>query len=314
MLPNYGKMMRAAIGGGAICSLLLPAAATAFEGPGATGAGYLTRSIGPKSIAMGEVKAALRGDPFNWISNPALLGDMSATGAGMVHTQWILDTQYEHLSLNQRLGGFAAVGGAFFFEHRPDIQGYDDAGLETEKLKNNNYQAVIGFAVSPVPSFSAGVNVKYFQEKLDAWRADGMAFDLGALYGIPVVGVTLGVAVQNLGADVRFDEVEEPLPTTIRAGASHSFGVIPKTLAATYAIDVVKPRYETTYVCVGGEVALYETLAIRAGYCGQESRVGSGFTMGGGVRILDRVQLDYAWTPYGELGNFHRVSLYFSLR
>jgi len=297
---------------GALVALLTPGTSAAFEGPGTAGAAYLTLSLGPKSIAMGEVKAALPGDPFDWIANPAALGWMDGVGLGAVHAQWILDTQYEHLSLHHRVNGVFAAAGSFFFQHRPDILGSDDIGRPTGQLKSNNYQAVIGLAFSPIRSFTAGVNVKYFRERLDSFHAGGVAVDLGVAYSFSPVGIRLGAAAQNLGADVKFDDVGEPLPTTLRAGASHAFALVPRTLECTYAFDLVKPRFESLFLSAGAEVRLYETLALRAGWCGGESRKGSGFTAGAGAMLLNRVQLDYAWTPYGELGNFHRVSLYFS--
>lgn len=297
---------------GAVVALLIPCTAVA-EGPGTTGAAFLSLTLGPKSIAMGEVKAALPGDPFNWMSNPALLGGMDGTGVGAIHAQWILDTQYEHLSTHHRVNGLFATAVGFFFQHRPDIPGFDDAGNPTGPLTYNDYQAVVGLAFSPVRSFSMGVNIKSFRERLDSYHAGGVAFDVGAVYSFKAVGLMLGAAAQNLGADVKFDAVGEPLPTTIRAGLSHTFAVVPRAIECTYAFDLVKPRYESLFLSAGAEVGFYKWLALRAGYCGQESREGSGLTVGCGVHVLDRIQLDYAWTPYGELGDFHRVSLYFSL-
>ena len=58
---------------GIICLIGLitfPSSGWAAEGPSSTGAGYLDLPIGPKSIAMGEMRAALIGDPFNWTANP----------------------------------------------------------------------------------------------------------------------------------------------------------------------------------------------------------------------------------------------------
>jgi hypothetical protein len=293
--------------------LLIPRTAAALEGPGTTGAAYLTLSLGPKSIAMGEVKAALPGDPFDWIANPAALGWMDGTGLGAVHAQWILDTQYEHLSAHHRVNRHFAAAGSFFFQHRPDIPGADDIGKPTGPLANNNYQAVVGLAFSPVRSFSAGVNVKYFRERLDSFHAGGVAVDVGVAYSFSPVGIRLGVAAQNLGADVKFDEVGEPLPSAIRAGASHTFAIAPRTLECTYAFDLVKPRFESLFLSAGAEARICRTLALRAGWCGQQSREGNGLTVGCGVNVVDRAQLDYAWTPYGELGDYHRVALYFSL-
>ena len=125
--------------------------------------------------------------------------------------------------------------------------------------------------------------------------------------------IAIGASVQNLGADVSFDGVEEPLPTTMRCGASVAFAIVPAVAEIRVASDVVKPRFENLYVSAGAELALSGMLFIRAGWCGREYREGDGLTLGGGVKILGRVQIDYAYTPYGDLGNFHRIGAHFSM-
>jgi len=48
-------------------------------------------------------------------------------------------------------------------------------------------------------------------------------------------------------------------------------------------------------------------LALRAGYrTGQD--IGSGMSAEVGLRI-GKIDLDYAYVPYGDLGNTHRISL-----
>ena len=296
-----------------VLQALVTTPAAAFEGPGATGAGYLTLASGPASIAMGETGAALEGDPFNWIVNPALLGQARGLGFGVSHAEWILDTRFEHATLHKRLGGLFALGASLLYQYSPDIQGYDDVGLPTELLKNNSYQASLALAVTPLPGLSAGVTAKYFRETLAEWSAGGAAADVGVFYAWPVPHITIGASVQNLGADVSFDGVEEPLPTTMRCGASVTFAVVPAVAEIRVASDVVKPRFENLYVSAGAELALSGMLFIRAGWCGREYRQGDGLTLGGGAKILERLQIDYAYTPYGDLGDFHRIAHHVSL-
>ena len=215
-----------------ILAALAPIPATAAEGPGGIGANYLTRPVGSKSIAMGEIRAALTGDPFNWLYNPASLQYMQGSGVGLYHSQWIIDTKYDNLSAHHRLSDKFIISGGFTMEYMPDIQGYDELGVETRTLKSNNYQALLGFGFSPTGSFTAGVNLKYFREKLDEWNAGGVGVDLGVLYTHSETGISFGLAAQNLGPDISFNSLDEPLPTTIRAGAGHSFLVIWGSLMA----------------------------------------------------------------------------------
>jgi hypothetical protein len=296
------------------CLMLIPlSAAVAAEGPGSSGASYLNLTVGAKSIAMGEVSAALIGDPFNWMSNPASLHYMEGTGVGIFHAEWIIDTNYENLNFHHRVNDMFAVTCGFVYSYQPEIQGYDELGVETKMLKSNNYQALIGFGVTPVDAFTAGINVKYFNEKLDEWNADGMAVDLGAIYAIEQYGAAIGVAVQNLGPEIKFESLDEPLPTNVVFGASQTGSHRDDTIDYLLALDLVKPRFEELYVSLGGELTLHQILSIRLGYCGNKYRPGSGFTMGGGFKLKERITFDYAWTPYGDLGSFHRIALYLAI-
>ncbi len=297
---------------GMLVLVLLPSIAAAQEGPGCTGADYLTHAVGCKSIAMGEVKSALTGDPFNWLATPGAFHDVNGNGAGLFHAEWIVDTRYNNLFYSNRLNEKFAFAGGLTYTYRPDIQGYDRDG-PTGMLKSYNYQAVAGFGFSPVEEFTAGVNFKYFSEKLDTWTEGGVCFDLGAKYVFEECGISMGFAAQNVGPDIKSETLSEPLPMTIRFGAAHSVSLVEEEVAVSYAFDLVKPRFEDLYLSVGCELELYNMLMIRGGYVGQESRAGDGLTMGGGIRIDERLLLDYAWTPYGDLGNLHRISIFFSI-
>lgn len=291
-----------------------PSTCLAAEGPGSTGASYLTLPVGTKSIAMGEVRAALTDDPFNWISNPGSMQYLSGSGAGLFHSQWIVDSKYNNIGLHHRFNDLFVMTGGFVYEYQPDIQGYDELGMETRALKNNQYQALLGFGFSPHESFTAGINIKYFREKLDENTAGGMGVDLGVLYTFPQTAITLGASVVNLGPEISFNSVKEPLPTTMLFGAGYSSPILMEVVKLSFAADLAKPKYSSLYLSAGAELELNEIIAFRAGYCGQEYRDGSGLTVGAGLKLKNAFRLDYAYTPYGDLGDFHRISLYFSMK
>jgi hypothetical protein len=96
---------------------------------------------------------------------------------------------------------------------------------------------------------------------------------------------------------------------TIRFGSSYASPTFLDHLAFELGFDVVKPRYEDIFLCVGTELLVANTVAARVGYNGQKYRPGDGLTLGGGVAIKQKLLVDYAWTPYGDLGSFHRLSV-----
>ena len=57
---------------------------------------------------------------------------------------------------------------------------------------------------------------------------------------------------------------------------------------------------------VGAEYMAKKTVALRLGYNGRND-AGTGLTLGGGLMVR-RFALDYAFVPFGDLGNAHRFS------
>jgi hypothetical protein len=282
----------------------------ATEGPGSTGASYLTLPVSPRSIAMGEVGSSVD-NPFALFYNPALVSESKGNGIGISHSEWIIDTRYDNISIHSSINQKLTLGFGVNYLYRPDIQGYDASGDPTTDLKSNNYQVALGFGFSPVNWLSTGLNIKYFRENLGEWYASGMAMDLGLLYKMDM-GFSAGFAVQNIGPDINFKEIKEPLPLTIRAGASQSIDIEKDKISLTVAADAVKEKYQEIYISAGAELELFKILALRTGYCGEKYRSGNGFSMGGGISVNDEILIGYSYSPYGELGDFHRISVHFS--
>ena len=286
----------------------------AADGSESSGAGYLMLPVGPRMIAMGDARAAVTGDPFNWLANPASLRTLDQSGIGLFHSEWIMDTRYDHICGTLKLNERVSIAGGIVYQYADDIQGYDQFGTETAMLKNYNYQALVGIAFTPAESFAAGINIKHFRETLDEWSAGGLGLDAGALYTIVPIRTTLGFSVQNMGPEIRFISRKEPLPLAIRGGAAHTLQLPRQNLAFTIAVEGVKPRFDDPYAAVGCEVLILNLVAVRAGWSGQKYRAGDGFAFGGGVRIREQLALDYAATPYGDLGILHMISLYYGIR
>lgn len=297
-----------------IVSVSLAAApALAADGPGTTGALYLRLPVSTRSIAMGEASAALPGDPFGWVTNPGARRHGRTMGIGLFHSQWALETYYDNASFEAPLGGMFTLHAGLTYLSAPEVQGYDLTGLPTQSLKNSDFQGIVGITVEPVEYLGIGMNVKYFQEVIADWTASGAAVDLGASARLVETGLSAGVSVLNIGQKVAFITHEAELPLTVRAGAAWRRTVVPGALSLTLAADAVAPIHEDIYPALGAEIEIRETFCLRAGFNGDPGLEDSGFSAGGGIRLAKRLLIDYAWTPYGDLGDFHRISVWFGL-
>ncbi len=299
---------------GLLLAMAVPSMVLATDGPGCTGANYLTYTVGSKSVAMGEAVTVLRGDQFTWLSSPGTFHFMEGSGIGISHAEWLIDTRFNSLSYYRRASDMYIFSCAVTYTYRPEIQGYDMFGNETDMLQSYNYVVQAGFGLSPVKSFTAGVNLKYFREKLDDWAEGGVCFDLGAVYLIGSSGFSLGFVMQNLGPDLESDTMKEPLPLTIRFGAGHNLELVKDKLEYEIAFDMVDRKYEDVYLSAGLELEFYNILSLRGGYLSQESKAGNNMTMGCGVRIQDNISIDYAWAPYGDLESIHKVAVFWGLQ
>lgn len=291
-----------------ILSAAFPAAAE--NGAGASGASFLSLPVGARSIALGETGAALARDPFTWLSNPALLPFAEGNGVGAFHSQWTLDTYYDNVLAKHTLNRFVTIGAAFTYLSSPDIPGYDIDGNKTADVGNNDLQGIVGIGFRPIPGLGGGINVKYIQERIADWTGRGWAADIGAAWLTGFRDIVLGAAVQNLGSDITYIKESEKLPTTFRVGASGALSFPASPIAVRISADLVKKRFEDPYGCYGAEFDISSIVFLRAGYTADGNREGDRFSVGGGLKLFDRFMIDYAWTPYGDLGSFHRISIF----
>jgi hypothetical protein len=155
-----------------------------------------------------------------------------------------------------------------------------------------------------------GSTLKYIRQAIDDQAAGSAALDLGALYGFDLGDrrFTAGLAVLNLGPGIKFTDRRYDLPLTFRAGLSHKVYGTGMVLDA----DVSKPIDNYPSLALGVELPLSSKFFLRSGYRyrlnGNELGAWSGFAAGIGFNIA-RFSFDYAFSPFGELGNTHRFSL-----
>jgi hypothetical protein len=126
--------------------------------------------------------------------------------------------------------------------------------------------------------------------------------------------LTFGLAIQNLGQEVKFDNTGDPLPLNIKTGAGYGWFVNDKSVFVT-ALDINLPRDNDPQFSFGAELQRLMpkdfTVALRGGYktVSQEKLGGlSGLTAGAGV-TWRQFALDFAWVPYGDLGDTFRYSM-----
>jgi len=289
------------------------AAPVLAKGPGTSTANFLKMGVGGRGVAMGEAHTAATNDALSIYWNPGVLGTLYENQVGFMRNNYFQGVDHDAVSFIQPTAtrGTFAAGASLL--RVGDIQGYDEFGVATEELSASDLLVTLGWGRSwdrlgLLPGLNTGVNVKFLNKKLGDDAATGLMADVGFLYEAKegwAQKLKTGLVVQNVGPDIKFIDEASPLPRLIKLGVAYPFLGDNLTVAA----DVVHPADNDLYFNMGAEYTLWNILAFRLGYKGQND-LDSGITYGAGFGN-ERMRLDYAFVPFGKLGDSHRVSVGF---
>jgi hypothetical protein len=183
--------------------------------------------------------------------------------------------------------------------------------------------AAIGFRF--VRNLGVGLAVKYVRIDLADSRylsdqpgsgsgtGNSWAFDLGALYRSK--WLRLGGAVTNLGPDITFIDAEQsdPLPRTLRFGASGDIAgndIMSATVGLEVEQSMVNWQRDPVYH-LGGEFIYASTFALRAGYLNDNDGAVKGVAAGFGFS-WSGLTFEYANVPQAEsLDRVNRFALWY---
>ena len=268
-----------------------------------------------RAIALGGAYVAAANDITAINYNPAGLAQLRSNEIMGQHTEWIGGISHDFLAaaMPTEMG---TVGVSVIYLSEGNIEGRDENRNKIASFSAYDVATTISYSRTVNREFKAGGSVKLIDQKIADESAMGVAMDFGLLYEpnnlfsyLPS-GLTFGMAVQNLGPQMKFISDGYNLPLTAAAGVGYSL-----TDFATLAFDVKRKIYDRkTEVSFGTEFAPITPLALRVGYL--KSMAGDsaisfskvrGVSGGVGVKVMN-FSTDYAFTPYGDLGNAHRIS------
>lgn len=302
--------MRSMLAALIVLCLVAPTAALAEDG--SAGLAFLKLGVGARAIAMGDAYTAVDGDASSVYWNPACMVDVENIDVALMHSEWFMDIRYEYVGAVRSYGN-QAIGIGIVGLYMDDLERRD--GPTAEPIGHFgvfDFSVTGSYARRLTEHLDIGGSVKYLHEKIDDETAKGVAVDLGGRYRVPSLpGLSAGVAVLNLGPQMKFIEDEFDLPVTYKLGAA--LAVPAKSLKGDilFTTDAVVPNDGDTKVHFGMEYEYAEMIALRFGYrTGWDNH---NVSMGLGIKVSD-FRLDYAMVPfYSELGDTHRISLGFAL-
>ncbi|MBD3270919.1 MAG: PorV/PorQ family protein [Elusimicrobia bacterium] len=307
----------------AVLSLMIAQgmAAIGFAGGvGTTGAQFLKIGTGARPIGMGQAFMAVADDLNALYYNPAGLAQQYERQATASYLRYFQDVSIGFLGYSQPLGeGTFGVGLNYLYvggiEKRRLVSdgGVGDSDVPEDKF--GAYDAALSLSYADqellgryVEGLDVGFNVKIIRQEIDTEDANSVAIDLATLYRTGITDLNMSLGVYNIGPEVKFVEEGDPLPFGVGFGMSYRM-LNRKLLIAGDVLDyVIDERF---YGDIGLEYSLIEVMALRAGYrFGMDSELGGGAGLGTGLGFnVWGVCLDYAFAPFGELGDTHRISI-----
>lgn len=278
---------------------------------GTSGAAFLKVGPGARPAGMGEAYTGVADDIHSVYWNPAGLGRLTHPEIVGMHMQYFQNIGYEFASfaVPTKKAGVWAV--SITNLHTDNIQRRtDDTDTSLGDFSASDSAYWLSYGKTITSRLSLGANLKYIRQTLDSVDASAYAVDGGLLYLSDWHDLRLGASVLNLGTKVKFVNESDPLPRTYRLGASLPL-LQRKMLVST---DLVMPRDHAIGAALGteykGRISEAMGYAMRAGYRTDSDVSGfKGVSIGSGLS-LGRGALDFAWVPFGDLGNSYRFALH----
>lgn len=283
---------------------------------GRTAAVFLEMPIGAAPTGMGNAYTAVTNDVHSLWWNPAGLADVDKSQILFMHDEYIADIDHEYVGLAspELIKQHNIVTGLSFNyldygSLRRATYTSGNAGTTTGTFGMKDYALGISFAKQNSTQRDFGMTVKYIKQEIDGIADAAWACDIGLKYNIGRAAVrdrfpplVLGYTLQNLGGDITMERDAFDLPLTHRVGLA--FRPRKKLLIA---VDGIKTKNGPTEGSAGLEYHLKESLIIRCGYS-SERKVKDKYSLGAGFRVSN-LAIDYAFTPFSDLGDSHKVSL-----
>jgi hypothetical protein len=289
---------------------------------GTAGSEFLRIDVDPRGIAMGSAYTSVTRDAYSMYWNPAGLSQIPRASAGAMHNEYLAGIRLQYFTYAHRISDDSVLAGAVRYMDFGNITNTDLSGNTIGSFRPRNYVWEVGWGktindlTDAERDVSLGVSGKYLHSDLIA-HANAFAGDIGIQvhYTETYSPYHFGAVVQNIGAGQKFDQVRDSLPTQIKLGAS----IRPRP-ALLLAMDGVIPMTNTPYLALGTEFTveapnaaqLYLRGGVNMRNMFNDLEGVRAVTVGLGLKVQN-ISFDYAFVPFGIIGNSHRFSVSWNL-
>ncbi len=304
-----------------LCALFLPGRASAAgfsSGSAGTASGqFLKIAAGARGAGLGEAYSALADDAFSLDWNPAGLIYIKKNSMAVMHAPYLAGTFADYFAYAETAGDMGAWGLAFKYMNYGKINRTDSSGLVLGSFTPYDVAVSVGFACyitgfnkAPEERFVLGATGKFIKSKILS-EDNTVSADIGL--NMPFMfdnRFRMSLTAQSIMGTLRYDKEQASLPLMLRLGTVTKFSDYFNLTG-----DLAAARDNLPYLAMGGEARLpvHEDMDafLRAGFNTRAISDVSGarnVSFGGGLRYKT-YQFDYAFSPFGDLGSVHRLSI-----
>jgi len=324
-----------------ICVNVLVAGFGGIAKVGTTAAQFLKIPIGTRAMGMGSAFVSVANDATALYWNPAGMTEMTDGEFSVMHMNWILGTSYDFIGLVIPVGRYGSIGvdAAFTSIGEMKVRTVDNPDGTGEYFDAGDLAIGLAYGKKLTDRFSFGVHGKYIQQSIWHMKASSMAVDIGVLYSFIFKDIKIGMSVSNFGTDMKLSGVDVfiyhdlseekmgsndklpaylettkySLPLIFRVGVSAK-PIKTSMYQLLVALDAVHPNDNVEDIHIGAELTFYDMIAVRTGYhslTNDDAEESLNFGFGLKYKSQDswRIFVDYAYSPYGRLGDVHRYTL-----
>lgn len=279
---------------------------------GTATASFLKLAVGARAVGMGEAFTAVTDDATSLFWNPGAMTRVNGNSVSAMHASGIASTYFEYGSMVHNEPRWGAFGAGFEYLSPGTLIETDNlSGADVGTFSPRDVAVSLGYAFRAW-DFSFGFAGKFIQTRIIDVDQTAAA-DFGVLS--PTFfddRLRFSLTGANLGGRLKFEKEPERLPLIMRLGSS--LKLFDHWILAA---DMGFPSDNDPYLALGTEYvyALSGGLSLQ-GRAGFNSRTlggvsgASGGSVGVGVAYRD-LSVDYAFLPFGTIGNVHRASLTF---
>lgn len=290
-------------------------ARTNTTGAGATSGSVLRLGTGAAQPAMGDAGVSNTWGVAAMHYNPAGLGFTNRAEISAMYQNLVLDISQGDLAFSHPINNVSSWGlGVTYLDYgktqRVTLADVINNSTPSTSFGGQDFVFSGAYGRQFNEYFSAGITGKVLNQQIDNKSATAVMADVGLLFRPANFPVRIGVTGANLGSKVNFNITNatsarrsENLPALVRAGAA--VDLFNNHLTITGEVEKVRDQAATAQV--GAEARIMEMLAFRIGWDGRV-QADDGLTGGIGIKVND-LAIDYAFVPYGNLGNNHRIAL-----